>query len=248
MTMIEILLLIAGAVIFALGFFIPENNSGKKSTDQDQKAYSDKIKEITETELKDAERKVRDIVNEEVSAAHDSSVRSMEKLTNEKIMAINEYGKTVTDEIERNHKEVVFMYDMLNDKTTDIKNTIRKYEAIEKKAAGSAKPAASNTTASDKKQVKKNEGDAAIHIPKMFASADMPAATEVTGGSPAKAVSGNPAINAMTDADAATKNNEILRLHNENMADIDIAKKLGIGVGEVKLAISLGGPGGADES
>ena len=248
MTMIEILLLIAGAVIFALGFFIPENNSGKKSTDQDQKAYSDKIKEITDAELKDAERKVRDIVNEEVSAAHDSSVRSMEKLTNEKIMAINEYGKTVTDEIERNHKEVVFMYDMLNDKTTDIKNTIRKYEAIEKKTAGSAKPAAANASAADKKQAKKNEGDAAIHIPKMFASADMPASPKASDSTPAGSGSTDVASGSLSEADAASRNNEILRLHNENMADIDIAKKLGIGVGEVKLAISLGGPGGADES
>ncbi len=247
MTMTEILLLIAGAVIFALGFFIPEGKSEKKSTDQDQKAYSDKLKEITETELKDAERRVRDIVNEEVSAAHDSSSRSMEKLTNEKIMAINEYGKTVTDEIERNHKEVVFMYDMLNDKTTDIKNTIRKYEAIEKKAV-SAKPASANTAAGEKKQVKKNEGDAVIHIPKMFASADMPIAPEASGGSPVQTGSADPSANAMTGADAATRNNEIIRLHNEKMADVDIAKKLGIGVGEVKLAISLGDPGGDDES
>lgn len=248
MTITEILLLIAGAVIFALGFFIPESSSGKKSTEQDKKTYSDSIKQITETELKDAERRVRDIVNEEVSAAHDSSVRSMEKLTNEKIMAINEYGKTVTDEIERNHKEVVFMYDMLNDKTTDIKNTIRKYEAIEKKAAGTAKPSSAGSASSDKKQVKKSEGDAAIHIPKMFASADMPVAEKGEGSSAAQTGSGTYASDALTEADAATRNNEIIRLHNENMADIDIAKKLGIGVGEVKLAISLGTSGGPDES
>ena len=133
MTMIQILLLIAGAVIFALGFFIPEGNGHRQGTEGEQKEFSGKLREMADRELKDATRRVRDMIDEEVSVARDSSERSLEKITNEKIMAINEYGKTVTDEIEKNHKEVVFMYDMLNDKTTDIKNTIRKYEAIEKK-------------------------------------------------------------------------------------------------------------------
>ena len=82
----------------------------------------------------------------------------------------------------------------------------------------------------------------------MFASADMPVAEKGEGSSAAQTGSGTYASDALTEADAATRNNEIIRLHNENMADIDIAKKLGIGVGEVKLAISLGSSGGADES
>ncbi|MCR5747165.1 MAG: hypothetical protein K6G03_05615 [Lachnospiraceae bacterium] len=236
MTIIEILLLIAGAVIFALGFFIPEKSTGLKSTEKEEKAFAGKLKEITSAELKDAERKVRDIVNEEVSSAHDSSVRSMEKITNEKIMAINEYGKTVTDEIERNHKEVVFMYDMLNDKTTDIKNTIRKYEALEKKGAKASNQAVKKPEPA-KNNEKKTENAEVIHIPKMFASADMKL-PETTGST-----ADNKAVKEVSPT-----NNEIIRLHNEQVADIDIAKKLGIGVGEVRLAISLNGAGGSDGS
>ena len=122
MTAIQILLLIAGAVIFALGFVLPAGkDEGGFDTVKGRKEYSAKLKEITDSELKEASRRVRDIIDEEVSLAHNNSARSLEKLTNEKIMAINEYGKTVTDEIERNHKEVVFMYDMLNDKTADLR-------------------------------------------------------------------------------------------------------------------------------
>lgn len=32
----------------------------------------------------------------------------MERLTNEKIMAVNEYSDTVLEEINKNHKEAVF--------------------------------------------------------------------------------------------------------------------------------------------
>ena len=178
MTPIQILLLIAGAVIFALGFFIPEgkdNNSGYSV--KGRREYSEKLREITESELKDASRRVRDIIDEEVALAHDSSVRSLEKLTNEKIMAINEYGKTVTDEIERNHKEVVFMYDMLNNKSTDLKNTIRKAESMEKtkapapKKAPEKKPEEKITGQSRLKMAAAEKTPAEnIHIPKMFAA------------------------------------------------------------------------------
>lgn len=256
MTVIQILLLIAGAVIFALGFFIPEgrdNSSGL--TVKGRRDYRDKIKEITDNELKDAARRVRDIVDEEVALAHDNSARSLEKLTNEKIMAINEYGKTVTDEIERNHKEVVFMYDMLNNKSTDLKNTIRKAENVGKNAVNNATaaqpaPAAKkdNRTGLEKAAVKNQRAGASakadsaenIHIPKMFAAPkDKNWKAEVSGMTkdekPADLVTG-------------IYGQDVLRLHKEGVPDIDIAKRLGIGVGEVRLAISLNGAGGTNEA
>ncbi len=233
MTPIQILLLIAGAVIFALGFFIPEgkdNNSGYSV--KGRREYSEKLKEITDSELKDASRRIRDVIDEEMALAHDSSARSLEKLTNEKIMAINEFGKTVTDEIERNHKEVVFMYDMLNNKSADLKNTIRKAENIEKTTTTAAKPV--------KKPVAKAEPAENIHIPKMFAAP--------------KDKNGKPELPPDTKDDAAKNvvngnyGKEVVRLHKSGVSDIDIAKRLGIGVGEVRLAISLNGAGGSDEA
>ena len=252
MTVIQILLLIAGAVIFALGFFIPEgrdNTSGL--TVKGRREYSEKLREVTENELKDASRRVRDIVDEEVALAHNNSARSLEKLTNEKIMAINEYGKTVTDEIERNHKEVVFMYDMLNNKSTDLKNTIRKAENIGKAVPADPLPvvpkhvptgiekAAAKKVGSDK-SVSKTDPAENIHIPKMFAAPkDKNGKTELPG--------------IPKDEVAATVVNgnygsEVVKLHKEGVSDIDIAKKLGIGVGEVRLAISLNGAGGSNEA
>ncbi len=221
MTVIQILLLAAGAVIFALGFFIPEgkSNSGDDSV-RGRKEYSEKLKTITDNELKDASRRVRDIVDEEVSLAHDNSARSLEKLTNEKIMAINEYGKTVLDEIERNHKEVVFMYDMLNDKTTDIKNTIRKYEHMEKEAA------------EKKKAAPKPASSENIHIPKMFAAPKSAGGKDKGGDKAGALLSGD-------------QGKDIVALHKEGVSEVEIAKRLGIGVGEVKLAISLSDAGGA---
>ena len=48
----------------------------------------------------------------------------MDRLTNEKMLAVNEYSDTVLDQIEKNHKEAVFLYDMLNDKHENLKTTV----------------------------------------------------------------------------------------------------------------------------
>ncbi|MBO5550992.1 MAG: hypothetical protein J5966_03450 [Lachnospiraceae bacterium] len=224
MTAIQILLLTAGAVIFALGFVLPVGKEqGGFDTARERKEYSEKLKELTNAELKEASRRVRDIIDEEVSLAHDNSSRSLEKLTNEKIMAINEYGRTVTEEIEKNHKEVVFMYDMLNDKTADLKNTIRKYENLEK------------TAKEVKKSPPKNEKAENIHIPKMFAA---------PGASGDKKTAQDSNVSAVT----GRYGKDIIRLHKEGVTEIDIARKLGIGVGEVRLAISLNDTGVPDEA
>ena len=145
-------------------------------------------------------------------------------------MAINDYGKTVTDEIERNHKEVVFMYDMLNDKTTDLKNTIRKYESMKKTPAAQEKPNAAS---------KAESGDN-IHIPKMFAAPK----GDKGKASTSKSASDDVAVSVV----GGKYGQDVLRLHREGMSDIDIAKKLGIGVGEVRLAVSLSDAGGPNES
>ncbi len=50
--------------------------------------------------------------------------RELSKVSNEKIMAVSEYSDTVLAEIDKNHKEAMFLYDMLNDKHKDIGRTI----------------------------------------------------------------------------------------------------------------------------
>ena len=45
-----------------------------------------------------------------------------------------------------------------------------------------------------------------------------------------------------------TYGEDIIRLHQKGVSDVDIAKRLGIGVGEVRLAISLKGAGGTGEA
>lgn len=122
MSAAEIILIIIGAAVFLLGYFMPAR---KKDIDEEVKLISeDEIRKLIAGEIEHIKDKVADIVEETVSYSVEKTDRSMERLTNEKIMAINEYSDTVLEEIHKNHKEVVFLYDMLNDKHDTLMATI----------------------------------------------------------------------------------------------------------------------------
>ena len=139
MTALSITLLIIGIAIFVASFFIPD--MGDKQSKKDTEKQREQIRRLMEKELDGMKLRVNEATNETVEYGMDKCERSLEKITNDKIMAVSEYASTVIDEIDRNHKEVMFLYDMLTDKQTDVKNTVRHAEATVKEVADATKTA-----------------------------------------------------------------------------------------------------------
>ncbi|MDE7342217.1 MAG: DivIVA domain-containing protein [Lachnospiraceae bacterium] len=123
MGIVEIVLIIAGAVICILGYLMPSRKEDVDETLQ-QLISEDEIRKVVDKEIEDAKTHIVDVVDETITYAMEKTERSMERVTNEKIMAVNEYSDTVLEEINKNHKEVLFLYDMLNDKHDNLKNTV----------------------------------------------------------------------------------------------------------------------------
>ncbi len=123
MTILEIILLAAGALLIAASFFFPEK-AETSSTDNISSLVREEVKFSIEQESENMRRHVEDVVDEAVSYAEEKTERTLERITNEKILAVNEYADTVLEEINKNHKEVMFLYDMLNDKQKNLKNTV----------------------------------------------------------------------------------------------------------------------------
>ncbi|MDD6490824.1 MAG: DUF6115 domain-containing protein [Firmicutes bacterium] len=118
----EIVLIILGIIVFILSFLLPAGNRDK---DQEiERLSEDTIREMVGREVEEAKTKISDIVDETITYAMEKTERSMDRLTNEKMMAVNEYSDTVLAEINKNHKEAVFLYDMLNDKHENLKSTV----------------------------------------------------------------------------------------------------------------------------
>lgn len=122
MNITELILLIFGGIVFTVSFFLPSGD--RKEKEAIGKAEEEEIKDIIGREVEEAKTKINDIVDETITYSMEKTERSMERLTNEKIMAVNEYSDTVLEQINKNHKEAVFLYDMLNDKHENLKNTV----------------------------------------------------------------------------------------------------------------------------
>ena len=122
MSAIEILLLVVGAIILTAGYLLPTKN---KETDRSVSAGQEKkITELVGQAIEDAKGRIEDIVDETVSYSMEKTERTMERISNEKIMAIHEYSDTVLAEINKNHEEEVFLYDMLNSKHDSLVETV----------------------------------------------------------------------------------------------------------------------------
>lgn len=122
MSVTEIILLILGILVFILSFILPGRASSK--VEEGTQIDEEQIREMLDKEVEEAKRQISDIVDETITYSMEKTERSMDRLTNEKMMAVNEYSDTVLEQINKNHKEAVFLYDMLNDKHENLKTTV----------------------------------------------------------------------------------------------------------------------------
>lgn len=225
MGILEIVLLIAGIIIFTGSFFLPLG--GEKNTGIDQKAAKEEIHSLVEEEMNTVRSKMQDKMEETSGDAIEKAERSLERLTNEKIMAVNEYSDTVLQDIHKNHEEVMFLYDMLNSKHANIKDTVSKMDKAVKAVKNKA---AENKTAEDKATADKTAGTVAE---------EKKADTSQTESLIQPKNSPEIGFMGETVQEGQNNNEKILEMHRQGKSTVAIAKELGLGVGEVKLVIDL---------
>jgi DNA-binding NarL/FixJ family response regulator len=232
MEMMEIILLIAGGIIFVLSFFIPDGKG--KSGGADGLAEQE-VKKMVSQELEAVRNHVDDVVEEAVTYSMEKTERSLERLSNEKIMAVNEYSDTVLKEIHKNHEEAMFLYDMLNNKHTNLKETITELN-------GAVKAAEEVLNA-----VSRAGAEASVMTGSAAAEENVPEAEPE--GSFVSMAAQQEEMERPKDVwaellpenteEGVNNNEKILKLYRRGKSAMDIARELGLGIGEVKLVIDL---------
>lgn len=139
MNWLEIVMLVFGVGAFAGSFFIRDKSS---EDGEGQHVDVELIRDVIEKEMKDAKERVTEVVDETLEYAVEKTERASERISNEKIMAINEYSETVLADINKSHQEVMFLYDMLNDKHNNLKETVKHVDRTAKEAEEAANAAA----------------------------------------------------------------------------------------------------------
>ena len=197
---VEIVLLVIGIICVIVGIIlgITDNNDHDKDMNPAVSDYdaASQVSKVSQTIDNIIEQKMQDI--EEKTEA------SLDKISNTKILEMNEYADNVLKEINRNHNEVMFMYDMLNEKDKEIKTTVKSVNATNTQARGMGTVR--------ERLIKLDETQKA---PQRISVDEFPL------------------------DDKLDKNQKIMTLYNNGYNDIDIAKRLKFGVGEVRLVIKL---------
>lgn len=228
MNTLEIVLLIIGGVIFAASFLIPVK---KEEMSAEEKALAEK--EIENMAAKQMDR-VKNQVDEVMEESMDKTERSLEKLSNEKIMAVSEYSDTVLQEIHKNHEEVMFLYDMLNDKHANLKKTVKEVNRTVKAATESQKEAETVENSFQKLAPEPVKAQESVGEPQKTVSEE-PKPDKIVQDVPAADI-GFPDT---SDGDVRNSNDRILELYRQGKSQVAIARELGLGVGEVKLVVDL---------
>jgi len=215
MEVIEILLLIIGICIFLFSFLVPvKENADMKQT---KELAKEEVKELVAGQMQEIRQQVDDTVEEAVAYAMEKTERSLERISNEKIMAVSEYSDTVLAEIHKNHQEVMFLYDMLNDKHSNLKQTVTVVEKKAKEAEAMVKDAVETLAPPNPKPVEE----------KAKKTTDVKAKTTTSKSKKTAEKTPN------------NSNQAILDLYKQGMDKVQIARELGMGVGEVELVIGL---------
>ena len=133
MSVLEILLLAIGLIIFIVSFLIPDKNSSDAS-----KIDGEALLAEIEEKVEESKQKIDEMTDETLSYSMEKTERAIDKLTNEKILAIGDYSDTVIDEISKDHNEVVFLSDMLNKNKKDLTTLLLKAVETSRTATESA--------------------------------------------------------------------------------------------------------------
>lgn len=227
MDIMEIILLIAGGVIFVLSFFIPD----KKGTSSNMLSQED-VGAMIDRELVTVKKSLDEAAEESVVEAMEKTERSLERLSNEKIMAVSEYSDTVLAQIHKSHEEVMFLYDMLNSKHTSLKNTAAEVNRAVKEAE--------EVMAALKRQMEAEEEESCEQPPALSADHGRAEAESEPAEEPAEKTASAAGAEDIPEAGEYGSNKEKIRsLYRQGKSVADIAREMELGVGEVKLVIDL---------
>ena len=197
---VAIVLIVIGIICVIISIILGITDNKEQADTASYVSDYDSAKQVSQVS-----KAIDDIIEKKMQDIEDKTEARLDKLSNTKILEMNEYADGVLKEINRNHNEVMFMYDMLNEKDKEIKTTVKDVNGTRMNRntnAYSEKKSQNKQSVQNKPSVKNDIAEVILD-------------------------------------DALSSNEKIIKLYNSGYRDVDIAKRLKMGVGEVRLIINL---------
>ena len=237
MSPVEIIFVLLGVGILIASCFV---GSKDKNTDA-AILLPEEALEAQKQELKNYADRIFEEKSEEAVVKTDDY---LSKISNEKIMSVNDFSAQILEKIDANHKEVVFLYDMLNKKEDEIKQTVQQFNQ-EKQEMQEVVGDIIKLTKQMKASIQKND-DTKSTAEKIKKPETKKASTKPKTPKPATPVKAveNQSDGQMEFAEmmqADRQREEVLNLYKQGKTVLEISKAMGMGQCEVKLIVDLYG-------
>ncbi len=209
MTPIVIILIVIGAGILLLSCFLVEKS------DSNAEVFTSLAneRELSLTEMEHIKNKVDAIISGTTEEAIARTEDRLSQISNEKIIAVNDFSNQVIEKISQNHEEVVFLYNMLSEKESELKDTVKNIDKAKRNLGETGKNEPVKVKRKEKPQ---NADNKKVNEP-VSETVDGAVDTEVLNN----------------------HNQKILEMYSQGFSIIDISRTLELGQGEVKLVIDL---------
>lgn len=118
MIFLEVAMIVIGLAAVIISFRISDKKESKTAAAGTMEVDTQKLDQVKEE------------LSQKAESILESTDDKLSTLSNEKIMGMNEYSDQVIDKIEKNHAEVVFLYDMLNEKQEEVKQLVNDMDSL----------------------------------------------------------------------------------------------------------------------
>lgn len=235
MTPLEMILILVGVAFILVSFFVEEKLT-HKDLERLTSLSEKEMKVIVERQLKGAEDMIDDSLTEAVTEVAGVTKRALEKVTNEKIMAINEYSDTVIESMNKTHSEIIFLYNMLNDKHTELTQFADQLRDFSKQVKSSG----NDMLYSVAEAARELESSLQRKFPPTADPEELGLFEHEEESASAETEEQREQREWNDEREERANHNEsILALRDEGVPDVEIARQLGLGLGEVRLVIDL---------
>ena len=227
----EIILILIGIAFIGVSFYITETLS-QQDLEQISLMSEADLKKISEKQVKEMKDKVENSLEDIIDESLVIAQRGLEKESNNKIMAVSEYSETVLESINNAHNEITFLYSMLNEKQTETAQLVGDLQKLTKQI----RDLDLETTIKNLETAANN----AISVEKSFEPIVAPVVETVEEEQVINETTNLKEFEDVPDvAPVLSKNEQILLLYKEGKDEVEIAKTLDCGLGEVRLVIGL---------
>ena len=226
----EIVLILIGVAFIGASFYVTERLS-QQDLDQISLMSEAELKRIADKQVKEMKNRVETELEDMFDEALEITERGLERETNNKIMAVSEYSETVLESINGAHNEITFLYSMLNEKQSETAQMVSDLQKITKQIRDmdlESTIAKAETATTNMAMYEKTFEPFVAPVVEIV---EEPVLMETSSAKETQEIS--------EDIPELSKNEQILQLYRQGKDEVEIAKTLDCGLGEVRLVLGL---------